>query len=172
MTIRQTLSCARGILDANGIEEAPLESELLLAHALKMSRVQLYLDSDRQLSLEQETIFLSLVKRRLTHEPTAYITGHREFYGLDFYVDPRVLIPRPESELLVEKALELVQNHNSPIIAEVGTGCGCIAISLAMNLPQLSVIYPLPEVRLRRPQRRHSRRIPGQTSRCLESPQS
>ncbi|GAG93523.1 unnamed protein product, partial [marine sediment metagenome] len=76
---------------------------------------------------------------RLNHEPTAYITGHREFYGLDFYVDPSVLIPRPESELLVEKALKLAQNQAASTIAEVGTGCGAIAISLALSLPQAKI---------------------------------
>ncbi|GAI02081.1 unnamed protein product, partial [marine sediment metagenome] len=77
--------------------------------------------------------------RRLNGEPTAYITGHREFYGLDFYVDPRVLIPRPESELLVETALGLAQNHPLFTIAEIGTGCGAIAISLALSLPEAKI---------------------------------
>ncbi|GAI14393.1 unnamed protein product, partial [marine sediment metagenome] len=72
-------------------------------------------------------------------EPTAYIIGHREFYGLDFYVEPSVFIPRPESELLVEKALKLAQNGTVSSIAEIGTGCGAIAISLALNLPQAKI---------------------------------
>ena len=83
--------------------------------------------------------FERLIKRRLGGEPTAYITGHREFYGLDFYVDRRVLIPRPESELLVEKTLCLAQNHPVSTIADIGTGCGAIAISLALNLPQAKI---------------------------------
>ena len=139
MTLKQALGRAREILVANNIEEAPLESELLLRHALKISRVQLYLDLNHELSPEQEETFWHLIERRLSHEPTAYIIGHREFYGLDFYVDPSVLIPRPESELLVEKALKLAQNHTISTIAEVGTGCGAIAISLALNLPQAKI---------------------------------
>ena len=139
MTIRQTLSRARGILTASNIEDAPLECELLLRHTLKISRVQLYLDLDRDLSPEQEETFWHLIERRLSGEPTAYITGHREFYGLDFYVDPRVLIPRPESELLVEKTLSLAQCRTVSTIAEIGTGCGAIAISLALNLPRAKI---------------------------------
>jgi len=139
VTLKQALNQARGTLAANDIEDASLESELLLRHALKMSRVQLYLDLSRELSPEQEETFCHLIKRRLNGEPTAYITGHREFYGLDFYVDPNVLIPRPESELLVEKALNLAHQHTISTIAEIGTGCGAIAISLALNLPEAKI---------------------------------
>ena len=139
MTLKQALTRARGILTANNIEGAPLECELLLMHVLGISRVQLYIDLNRKLDSEQEENFWNLVKRRLSGEPTAYITGHREFYGLDFYVNSSVLIPRPESELLVEKSLNLTQNHAVSAIAEIGTGCGAIAISLALNLPQVKI---------------------------------
>jgi len=139
MTLKQVLNHARGILVANNIEEARLECELLLRHALRLSRVQLYLDLDHELGSEEEEDFWHLIKRRLNGEPTAYIIGHREFYGLDFYVEPSVFIPRPESELLVEKALKLAQNGTVSSIAEIGTGCGAIAISLALNLPQAKI---------------------------------
>lgn len=139
MTLKQAFNHARDILTANNIEDAYLEGELLLRHTLKISRVQLYLDLDYELSSKQEKTFWHLIERRLSSEPTAYITGHREFYGVDFYVDPSVLIPRPESELLVEKALKLAHSGTIPIIAEVGTGCGAIAISLALNLPQTKI---------------------------------
>jgi len=139
MTLKQVLNRARGILVANNIEQARLECELLLRYALRLSRVQLYLDLDQELGSEAEADFWHLIKRRLNGEPTAYIIGHREFYGLDFYVEPSVLIPRPESELLVEKALELAQNGTVSSIAEIGTGCGAIAISLALNLPQAKI---------------------------------
>ena len=139
MTLKQALSQARELLAANNIEVAALESELLLRHALKISRVQLYLDLSRELSPKQEETFWRLVKRRLNGEPAAYITGHREFYGFDFYVAPNVLIPRPESELLVEKALNLAHHRNISTIAEIGTGCGAIAISLALNLPEAKI---------------------------------
>jgi len=139
LTLKQVLSRARGILAENSIEDAPLECELLLRHALNLSRTQLYLGLDHELRPKQEEAFWHLLKRRLDGEPTAYITGHREFYGLDFYVDHRVLIPRPESELLVETALGLAQNYPLSTIAEVGTGCGAIAISLALSLPEAKI---------------------------------
>jgi len=139
VTLKQALARARGILDANNIENVPLECELLLRQALKINRVQLYLELDSELRPKQEETFWNLIKRRLAHEPTAYIIGHREFYGLDFYVNPQVLIPRPESELLVEKALSLAQSHNMSTVAEIGTGCGAIAISLALNLPHTKI---------------------------------
>lgn len=139
MTFKEALSYAREILTTQDIEDAPLESELLLRHALQISRVELYLDPKRKLTPEQEETFLSLIKRRLSLEPTAYITNNREFYGLDFYVDSRVLIPRAESELLVDEALMLAQNYSLATIADIGTGCGAIAISLALNLPQAKI---------------------------------
>jgi release factor glutamine methyltransferase len=139
VTLKKALSRARDILAGNDIEDAPLEAELLLEHALKISRVQLYLDLEHELTIQQEQNFWRLVERRLNGEPTAYITGNRQFYGLDFYVDHAVLIPRPESELLVEKAIELEQNHHLPTMADIGTGCGAIAISLALGLPQTKI---------------------------------
>ena len=139
MTLKQALSQARAILTASNIEDTSLESELLLRHTLQINRVQLYLDLSRELSPKQEATFWHLVERRQNGEPTAYITGHREFYGHDFYVDSRVLIPRPESELLVEKALQLAQSHPIFTMADIGTGCGAIAISLALNLPQTKI---------------------------------
>lgn len=139
MTLKQALSQARGLLAANNIEDTSLESELLLRYALKISRVQLYLDLSCELNPKQEETFWRLVKRRLNGEPTAYITGHREFYGFDFYVAPNVLVPRPESELLVEKVLNLAHQRAVSIIAEIGTGCGAIAISLALNLPEAKI---------------------------------
>jgi release factor glutamine methyltransferase len=131
--LRQALSRAREIFQANNIEDASLESEILLRYALKINRAQLYLDLEDTLNPEQAEAYQRLVERRLSGEPTAYITGHREFYGLDFYVDPRVLIPRPESEILVEKAIDLAQRCKVFTVADIGTGCGAIAISLALN---------------------------------------
>jgi len=135
VSLKQALSRARGILAEKNNEDTPLECELLLRHVLGISRTQLYLDLDLKLSPKQEEAFWQLLKRCLNGEPTAYITGHCEFYGLDFYVDPSVLIPRPESELLVEKAISLAQEHRLLTIAEIGTGSGAIAITLALELP-------------------------------------
>lgn len=133
MTLRQALSQVKELLSS--VEDASLEAELLLRHVLGINRVQFYLDLEQKLSPEQEETFRHLVERRLRGEPSAYITGHREFYGFDFYVDPRVLIPRPESELLVEKAINLARTSDISSIADIGTGSGAIAISLALNLP-------------------------------------
>jgi release factor glutamine methyltransferase len=126
---RQALARVRGILANSNIEDAPLEGEILLRHVLGMSRSQLYTDLDIDLTPAQEKALEALLERRVQGEPSAYITGHREFYGLDFHVDRRVLIPRPESELLVEKALELARNGLVSTVADIGTGCGAIAVS-------------------------------------------
>lgn len=139
MTWKEALVRASEILKQNRIEDATLESELLLRHTLKIDRVRLYVESERELTSEQETTFWQLVDRRLKGEPTAYITGHREFYGLDFDVSPAVLIPRPETELLVEKALALAKSRAVSTIADIGTGCGAIAISLAKHIPDVRI---------------------------------
>jgi release factor glutamine methyltransferase len=139
MSRQQALNRARGTLAQGNIEDAPLEGELLLRHVLGISRTQLYLDLDLELSPSHEEALRQLVERRLSGEPAAYITNRSEFYGLDFYVDPRVLIPRPESELLVERTVALAQNRPLSTIAEVGTGSGAIAISLALELPQTRI---------------------------------
>ncbi len=135
MKLAEALSRSRAILAQNDIEDASLEAELLLRHVLKINRTQLYLDLEAELSPGDEKAFRALVERRLSGEPAAYITGHREFYGLKFYVNPHTLIPRPESELLVETALKLAQNQPISNIADIGTGCGAIAVSLALELP-------------------------------------
>ncbi len=140
MILKQALSQTREILAANSIEDASLEGELLLRHLLQMDRVQLYLDFNLELNPQNEESLWQLVKRRLNGEPSAYITGHREFYGLDFSVDDNTLIPRPESELLVEKAISLAQDYAIATVAEIGTGCGAIAISLALNLPEVKIV--------------------------------
>jgi release factor glutamine methyltransferase len=106
---------------------------------LGIDRAQLYTDLDRDLSTEQQKTLNHLLKRRRHGEPSAYITGHREFYGLDFRVDRNVLMPRPETELLVESAIKLAQEHLTKKVADIGTGCGAIAISLAVHLPQATV---------------------------------
>jgi release factor glutamine methyltransferase len=133
--LKRALAMAREALTAGHIPDAPLESELLLRHVLRLDRVQLYLEPERELPGPQERAFWKLVERRLDGEPAAYITGHKEFYGLDFAVDRRVLVPRPETELLVERALALSKKRTIETIADVGTGCGAVAVSLAVHLP-------------------------------------
>ena len=140
MNLTQLMSLSRGLLLNSSIDENPtLEIELLLMATLNINRIQLYLEPERTLNSEEEKKFWELFDRYQSGEPTAYITENREFFGLDFYVTPDVLIPRPESELLVEKALSFAQNHPVFTIADIGTGSGAIAISLALNLPQAKI---------------------------------
>ena len=138
MTLEQALFAARKALTRRRIVDAPLEAEVLLRHTLNLTRAQLYTSFDLEIGLEDVGHYLSLVDRRLAGEPTAYIIGRREFYGLDFHVDRRVLIPRPESELLVEKAVQLAREGASSF-ADIGTGSGAIAISLAVSIPWAKV---------------------------------
>jgi release factor glutamine methyltransferase len=139
MKLTEVLHRARETLGLKDIEDSGFEAELLMRQALGISRVELYQDLNRELSPEEETDFEQLISRRLSGEPVAYIIGRREFFGLDFYVDARVLIPRPETELLVEKTLALARERPISTIADIGTGSGAIAVSLALNLPQVKV---------------------------------
>lgn len=143
MIVRQALQTAARTLLRAGIPDAFVEAELLLGHVLGMSRTQLYTEPEKSLTSVEAERLLHLVQRRLDREPSAYILGHREFYGIDLLVDCHTLIPRPETELLVEKAVELARRMSRPerhiAIADIGTGCGAIAISLALALPQATV---------------------------------
>ncbi len=139
MTIREALTRAKKAFASGNVEDARLESELLLRHALRVGQVQLYQEPERRLAPREEAGFWRLVERRLGGEPTAYITGRREFYGLSFSVDSSVLVPRPESELLVDAALQIVRSRPVTRVAEIGTGCGAIAITLALSLPEARI---------------------------------
>jgi release factor glutamine methyltransferase len=140
VTLKQAIVRASARLAANkDIDNPPLVAEILLRHALNISRVQLYADMNRELSAAKSDEFDKMVTRQLQGEPVAYITRHKEFYGLDYFVDSRVLVPRPESELLVELALDFAKGHPVAHIADIGTGSGAIAISLAVHLPQARV---------------------------------
>ncbi len=123
-------------------EEATLEAELLLAHTLNTDRTHLYQRLRDELALQAESAFDALLQRRLAHEPTAYILGHKEFYGLEFQVTPDAIIPRPETETLVELALDRARSASAPEmrIADIGVGCGAIAVALAVNLSDAEII--------------------------------
>ena len=139
MNRREALKLGSKILAENKIDDASLEAEILLRHTLNIDRSRLFVEYDSTLSLQQQTDFLNKIARRAEGVPAAYITCMREFYGLEFYVDEHVLIPRPETELLVEKTIEIARNYDSPLIVDVGTGCGNIAVSLAANLPHARI---------------------------------
>ena len=118
------------------IENPRLNAEQLLAHVLDLSRVQLYVQFERPLSSTEVSLFRELIRRRAAKEPLQYILGKTEFMGLNFKVTPAALIPRPETELLVEHIIEIVKNSKNKnlSIIDIGTGSGCIAISLAHYL--------------------------------------
>lgn len=133
------LKKARELLIAHHIENVPLTAEVLLRHILNLDRVRYFQEFDSELTPEQESRFLSLIRRHINSEPVAYITGHKEFFGIEFDVDSRALIPRPETELLVETALEIAAERDIKTIADVGTGSGAIAIALARKLPAIKI---------------------------------
>jgi release factor glutamine methyltransferase len=137
--VRDVLGWATAALKEERIESPQLDAKVLLAHSLGLSRSELYIQLDGRPSAEVEKTFRSLVARRLNHEPVAYITGHKEFYGLELQVDRRVLIPRPETETLVEVALTIGRQRQIPQLVEVGVGSGAVAIALAVNLPWVEI---------------------------------
>ena len=142
--VREALSTAVQMLRTEGVDSPRLDAELLLAHVLGVNRAAILAWPERRLTPKELTQHRNLVARRASREPLAYILGHREFFGLDLVVDARVLIPRPETELLVEHALAMGQQRlpagQVPIeIADVGAGSGAIAITLAVRLPQATV---------------------------------
>ena len=143
MILSEALQSATQTLLRTRIDDAFIEAELLLGHVLRMSKTQLHTEPERSLASAETKHLWRLVQRRLDHEPAAYILRHCEFYGIDFCIDCHTFIPRPETELLVEKAVELAQRISHPgkqiTIADVGTGCGAIAISLALALPQAKI---------------------------------
>ncbi len=129
-TIRSLLTMTAPWLTKHGSTSGRLDSELLLGHALGLKRLDLYLDLDRPLSDDELARCRALVKRRGQGEPVAYILGHREFYGLRFAVTPAVLIPRPDTERLVELALAAIPDDAEGTFVDVCTGSGCVAIAI------------------------------------------
>jgi len=170
MTIREAKILAIKKLNHTSPDEAPIAVEILLAHVLKISREELLTHDERNIPASAKKKFDLLIARRAKHEPVAYLTGHKEFFGLNLSVNKHTLIPRPETELLVEEALTIInsqsktgqswtdkfqepvpisrqikskQNPKSktrPTIIDVGTGSGAIAIAIAKHAPQATVI--------------------------------
>lgn len=137
MTVREAIAWAAGQLGASEHlrSDAYRDAARLLLHTLGISRAQLLANPERTLSLEQYVSFERLIARRITHEPIQYITGEQEFFGLPLRVTPAVLIPRPETEHLVEAVLAEAERSATAVIVDVGTGSGAIAIALATHLP-------------------------------------
>jgi len=137
MTLRQAITNAAAELAANPhlSEHAHRDAELLLLHTLQIPRVTLIAYPDRDLSPDQHALYQIAISRRFQLEPIQYITGEQEFYGLRLHVSPAVLIPRPETEHLVEAVLALLPANQPLKLADIGTGSGAIAIALAVHLP-------------------------------------
>lgn len=135
-TIQQTLRAAASRLAGAGIDTARLDAEVLLRHVLCLDRTQLFLRYPEPMPAGTREPFATLVERRLAGEPVAYLTGTREFMGLPFRIGPAVLIPRPDTEPLVEWALEWVRQRLSATVGDIGTGSGAIAVSLAAHAPE------------------------------------
>ncbi|MFH1549972.1 MAG: peptide chain release factor N(5)-glutamine methyltransferase [Planctomycetota bacterium] len=135
-TIGKLVQWTQGYFSRKGIESPRLDAEILLAHTLGLKRIELYTNYDRPVPEEHRAKFRNLVERRAERCPAAYITGGREFMSLEFRVTPDVLIPRPETEFVVESVLELAPGSESAdlLIADIGTGSGCICVSLATRL--------------------------------------
>jgi release factor glutamine methyltransferase len=129
-------------LERANVPSAPLAAELLLMHALNRDRTFLYAHPEAQIDPAQLEKFDSQIKKRAAGTPTQYLTGHQEFWGMDFEVTPDVLIPRPETEHVIEVALSRIgeSRRNNPLrIADVGTGSGCIAVALAKEFPNAEI---------------------------------
>jgi release factor glutamine methyltransferase len=144
VTAGEALRKYTSILKQAGIDEAPDEAGVLLCHVLKLSKAEIFAQPERILTGSELALLEGLIARRLRHEPSAYITGHREFFGIDLSVDSRVLIPRPETEVLVEAAIQfgrlwVARNNRRMLAADIGTGSGAIAIALALHIPEAPV---------------------------------
>jgi release factor glutamine methyltransferase len=144
MTLQTCVREARGRLIAAGVapDEAVLDAELLARHVLGWDRATLLARAQDEPPAAFAAAYAALLERRVRREPMAYITGHQEFWGRDFLVGPGVLIPRPETELLIEEALAWArtwQGDRPPRIVDVGTGSGCLAVTLALELPRATV---------------------------------
>ncbi|MEK6325102.1 MAG: peptide chain release factor N(5)-glutamine methyltransferase [Acidobacteriota bacterium] len=141
-TIAQAITEGADRFHASGVDQARRTAGLLLCHVVGIDRTHLLTRSEEQIDEASYRTYLALVERRAAGEPLQYISGHQEFYGLDFIVTPDVLIPRPETEFLAERVIKLVSESRkrTPLIVDLGTGSGCIAVALAVHLPGARVI--------------------------------
>jgi len=138
-TVLKVLQWTTEFFGRKAIDQPRAGAEVLLAHVLGMERIQLYLNFDRPLTPDELASYREVIRRRAAREPTQYITGKQEFWSLEFEVTPAVLIPRPETELLVDRALELIRDSSKRVL-DLGTGSGAIAIALAHECPTIRVI--------------------------------
>lgn len=133
-TISSIVNWTRQYFGSKGIDNPRLDAEVLLCHILGKDRLYLYTHFDQPLTTDEMAAYRQAVKQRAMHVPVAYINGYKEFMGMDFVVNPAVLIPRPDTEILVEAALERLTAVNAPAIADLGTGSGAIIVSILAKL--------------------------------------
>ncbi len=142
--IRNALRWGVDYLKDSGVDSPKLDAEVLLMHSLNTDRINLHLISDKILNVKEREIYKGCIERRLKREPVAYITGHKEFMSLDFKLTKAVLVPRPETEILVEETLreyaKKKDKSNSIRILELGTGSGIIAVSLAKEIKHITLV--------------------------------
>lgn len=139
MQLKETLRSAIAMLEENRVGSPRMNAEVLLMFVLGCDRAYLYAHPERELSAEESERYGEALEQRARGVPAQYITGHQEFWGLDFIVGPAVLIPRPETEHLVEAVLELCKTIERPRMVDVGTGSGCVALALASELPRAEI---------------------------------
>ncbi len=140
MNIAELLKTTTSWFRDRGLDSARLDAELLLAHVLQVERMVLYTSFDRPLAPDELDAYRALVKRRGRREPVAYILGEREFYGRPFAVDARVLIPRPDTEVLIDEVLKRLPAEAEGVVVDYGTGSGAIALTLAAERPGLKLL--------------------------------
>jgi release factor glutamine methyltransferase len=140
LTVLESLELSTKYLEKKGVESARMNAELLLSHILECQRLDLYLRFNQPLNTSETDTYRNYITRRGEFEPYQYIIGEVEFYGLKFIVDENVLIPRPETEILIETILESIPDGEEVKILDIGTGSGNIPISLAVNMSESKII--------------------------------
>jgi release factor glutamine methyltransferase len=139
-TIGAILNWTASYLADKGVSAPRLDAEILLSHCLKVDRLYLYLNLDRPLRPDERSQFRDLVRRRAAREPVALITGKKEFWSISFRIKPGVLIPRPETEILVEAVLQEIKDNPTPRVLEIGAGSGAVSVAVARDNPRTEVI--------------------------------
>src|ERR1041384_4681764 len=142
-TVRRLLEWTSGYFTRKGVEAPRLSAELLLGHVLKVPRIKLYMDYERPLGEGELTVYRQLVQRAGEQEPIAYLTGKAHFFNLELEIELGVLIPRPDTETLVEDVLQMARQTvgmESPRVLDLCTGSGCIALAIAQHLTSANVI--------------------------------
>ncbi len=143
MLLADVLRQGLRLLEEASVPSARIAAEVLLMHALRRDRAYIYAHPEHQLSNSERVHYARYLRERMSGKPTQYITGRQEFWGIEFRVTPAVMIPRPETEHVVERAVELgraIERPEPPVVLDAGTGSGCIAIAVALELPRARVI--------------------------------